>query len=666
MAPIRPSIAGGARFAPWDVRGTAPPYVDAAVREKRPATTREETMLRRRAGLWLTTFMATIAGLTAAAVLALPAGAAPRATRAALATCTDSWKTAANGDWTLAGNLTSGVPVAGDDVCIKASGTYTVTMEGAVTVKSLVVNAGSGRATLQVGSTCSVNTTLTTTNGLTVGSRGIVTLTNSDGCGNNAAVTGPIGNSGTIETDIANGGARSLQGSLTNNGTLTINQTTSFNNGGSTLTNQGAIAIGSGASLNITTGASFTNGAGGSIAATGSGMLFELGGTFTQGAGTTTGTPVVVDNGNVAYAGAGASAIALHGSGNLSGAVAAGQTLSIESTCSEHANATAAAGFTNAGTIVLTNGDGCGNNAALVGGLASSGTIRTELAFGGARHLDGNLTNTGTVTINQTTHYTGGTFENEGAVSIADGVTLNADTGASVTNDIGGSITATGSGQLIEFGGTFSQGSGTTSGSKPVVIDDGNLVYAGAGASTIAARGNVGITGDISTGQTLTIESTCAETATAAGSFTNAGAVTLTNGDGCGNNAVLTLTAGTLANSGTLEADVASGGARAFNGGLTNTGTVTIDQTTSLKGGTLVNHGAIAVADGVSLNLSTGALFTNGTGGSIAATGSGTVFEQGGTFTENAGTTSGSKPVVVDDATLAYTGTGASTIAFRG
>jgi len=58
---------------------------------------------------------------------------------------------------------------------------------------------------------------------------------------------------------------------------------------------------------------------------------------------------------------------------------------------------------------------------------------------------------------------------------------------------------------------------------------------------------------------------------------------------------------------------------------------------------------------------------TNGTGGKIAATGTGVVFlEPGSTFTEGAGTTSGTLPVIVRDGALKYTGFGASTIAQRG
>ena len=71
------------------------------------------------------------------------------------------------------------------------------------------------------------------------------------------------------------------------------------------------------------------------------------------------------------------------------------------------------------------------------------------------------------------------------------------------------------------------------------------------------------------------------------------------------------------------------------------------------------------IAEGKQLIVTGAASFTNGTGGKIVTAGNGYLSETGGTFTEGAGTTSGTKPVFVDDVTLAYTGSGASLIALR-
>ena len=73
------------------------------------------------------------------------------------------------------------------------------------------------------------------------------------------------------------------------------------------------------------------------------------------------------------------------------------------------------------------------------------------------------------------------------------------------------------------------------------------------------------------------------------------------------------------------------------------------------------------VAEGTALSVAAKNSFTNGSGGKIAASGNGNLFmAKEASFTEGAGTTSGSKPVIVDDGALNYTGSGKSLIALRG
>ena len=66
-------------------------------------------------------------------------------------------------------------------------------------------------------------------------------------------------------------------------------RTTSFNGGSNaTLTNEGAVELAEGLELYVASGDSFSNGAGGSISATGSANVFvPSGATFNEGAGTT-------------------------------------------------------------------------------------------------------------------------------------------------------------------------------------------------------------------------------------------------------------------------------------------------------------------------------------------------------------------------------------------
>ncbi len=597
--------------------------------------------------------------------------------------CTDSWTNAAGGEWSTGSNWSKGAPPsAEDEACITAAGTYTVTMTqtnttGSVSVQSLTVGASSGTQTLTVGSSCSLNATLATTGGISNGTHGVITLTNGDGCGESVTVTGPISNSGKLFSEPANGGSRTLQGNLTNKGTFTVNTNTAYDGASTLLSNQGTLKVAEGKQLAVTGGGSVTNGTGGKIAATGSGDLFLKEGTFTEGAGTTSGTkPVIVDDASLSYAaGGGAGPIALQGTSSLSGTSVAGQSLSLQSTCSEHAVVTAASGFANGGTMTLTNGDGCGDNVTLIistGTLTNSGTLTTETAHGGSRQIQGNLTNTGTLTIGANTSYNGTstTLTNEGALSVAEAKQLAVAKNTFV-NGPGGSISAAAGASVFVSAGTFTQNAGTTSGSEPVIVDDSTLDYTGTGASQIALRGTSSLEGNLGSEQALAIQSTCSEHAsvTAAASYTNAGTITFTNGDGCGNNVTLTTSAGTLTNSGKIVTETAHGGSRQIQGNLTNTGTLTFNSFLAYNSteAALDNEGTLEIAEAKQVTVSGNGTVVNGTGGVISVgKGADLLMGSGTTFAQGAGTTSGGQPVIVDDGTLDYTGTGASQIALRG
>jgi hypothetical protein len=630
----------------------------------------------------ITSLQATSRWRLIVAAIAATIGLAALAPAARASGCTDSWTNTAGGSWYTGTNWSKEAPPGpGEEACIAASGTYTVTMtqeSGTVSLAALTVGGTSGTQTLLVGSSCSVNAILATTAGLGVGAHGAVTLTNGDGCGDSVTLTGPVTNAGTITSEPASGGARSLQGNITSTGTLAINTNTSFNGSSTTLTNEGPLDVAAGEELAVSSKNTFVNGTGGSIVAAGAGGVVLSGATFTQGAGTTSGTkPVIDDDGALKYTGGGKSFIALRGTSTLSGNLDAVQSISIESTCSENTTVTASKAFSSAGTITLTNGDGCGDNATLAiseGTLTNTGKLITEPASGGGRTLQGSIKNTGVISIKANTAYngTGATLTNEGALNLAEGTQLTVSAEGTLVNGTGGSIAASGGANVTMDSGTFfTAGAGTTSGVKPVIVDDSTLTYTGGGSGLIALRGSSKLSGSLGAEQTLSIESTCSEnvTATAAASFTNAGTMKLTNADGCGDNATLTISEGTLTNTGKLITEHAAGGARTVQGNLTNTGTLSFNVSTAYSGasGTLTNEGALDVAEGNQLNVSGNNAVVNGAGGNITApNGAYVSMLSGATFTEGAGTTTGVKPVIVDDGTLTYTGAGASTIALHG
>ncbi len=635
------------------------------------------------------TFLAT--GLALAAVLALAAWSST----ARASGCSNTFSnTAAGGSWGVAGNWSKDkVPTSTEEVCITEPGTYTVEMaQGSVTVKTLTVGASTGTQTLAVQSTGAANATLTTSEGLSIGTHGVVTMTNAaDHDENSVTLIGTITNAGTLASEKGNGsgGGRSIQGNVTNTGTFTVNKNTEYNSGEAvTLTNEGSIDLAEGVTLHVSSKGKLLN-TSGKIAATGSGDVLVTGSetSFTQGAGTTTGAlPVIVDDSALKYAGSGASLIALRGTDTLAGSLSSGQSLQIQSTGGENASVTVGESISNGGTIALTNAnDGDENSETLIvskgNTLTNSGTLASEKGngSGGGRSIQGNVTNTGTFTVNKNTEYNSGeavTLTNEGSIDLAEGVTLHVSSKGKLLNT-SGKIAATGSGDVLVTGSetSFTQGAGTTTGALPVIVDDSALKYAGSGASLIALRGTDTLAGSLSSGQSLQIQSTGGENAsvTVGESISNGGTIALTNAnDGDENSETLIVSKGnTLTNSGTLASEKGngSGGGRSIQGNLKNTGTLAVNKNTEYngEGATLTNEGSIDLAEGVTLHVSDQSKVIN-TGGKIAATGSGELFVQGSgtSFTEGAGTTTGALPVIVDDSALTYEGSGASVIALRG
>jgi hypothetical protein len=605
--------------------------------------------------------------------------------------CQDSWTNASGGSWYTAGNWSKKtIPVSGEEACITLNGTYTVTMaQGeAVTLKSLTVGGTSGKQTLEVTGKCGTNAVLTTTSGLTTHADGAVSL-GAVSCGVSVTLVGPVANGGTLTSAVADGeGSRYLDGSLTNTGTLAIAYNTSFDATKAVLTNDGVLTIANGTHLTLENESAAVNGSGGSIAGGASGYLLAPPKTaFTEGAGTTSGTePVLIKEGALSYTGAGASTIAIRDTSTLSGSLAAGQTLNLQGECGENTRVEAAASYTNAGTITLGSGS-CGSFETLEtlsGTLTNTGTITSAVADKeGNRYLGGNLTNKGTITVDYPTTYEGsytkhegkeGILTNEGTLNI-EGMQLTVVGGNTVKNE-SGNISATGSGVLeLEPKTAFTEGAGTTSGTQPVLIKEGALSYTGAGASTIAIRDTSTLSGSLAAGQTLNLQGECGENTRveAAASYTNAGTITLASGS-CGSFETLETLSGTLTNTGTITSAVGdTEGNRYLGGNLTNKGTITLDYSTTYEGsytsdsskeGTLTNEGTINI-EAVQLTVPSGNTVKNESG-KIAAAGAGLVLLEPGTaFTEGAGTTSGTQPVLIKEGALSYTGAGASTIAIR-
>ena len=482
-----------------------------------------------------------------------------------------------------AGTTTGTTPVIVDDGALTyqgpeaSAGASTVALRG---TGKLSGNISKGQA-LVIEGTNSENAVTTAASGFS--SAGTITLTQIENEGNSSTLaisTGALENTGTITAEAGSGsGTRILQGSLANKGTVAADTSIDFNGSGAVLTNAGALDIAAGATFLLPNGQTASNEAGGTIVATGTGLFEQRSGTFNQGAGTNTGTDLVLDDDTLNYTGAGAGTIALEGASKLSGSISKGQALVIQGTNSENATTTAASGFANAGTITLTQIQNEGNSATLVistGALENTGTITAEAGSGsGTRILQGSLANKGTVAADTSIDFngSGAVLTNAGALDIAAGATFLLPNGQTASNEAGGTIVATGTGLFEQRSGTFNQGAGTNTGTD-LVLDNVTLNYTGTGASAIVLQGSSKLSGNIAHGQALVIEGTNSENAvvTAAGGFANAGAITLTQIQNEGNNSTLVLEhAGTLVNKATITVEQGSGsGTRRIEGNLAN------------------------------------------------------------------------------------------------
>jgi IPT/TIG domain len=162
----------------------------------------------------------------------------------------DYWANTAGGSWFTAGNWSKGAPpAAGEEACITAAGTYTVTVTQAisnVSVKSLTIGGESGTQTLLIGGSCLTGAVLSATEGIAVEARGAIALTDGELCASSVTLGGAVVNAGTITAEQGSGGARTLQSELINTGTVAIDTSTSVDGN---LVNDKVLSIAAGATL---------------------------------------------------------------------------------------------------------------------------------------------------------------------------------------------------------------------------------------------------------------------------------------------------------------------------------------------------------------------------------------------------------------------------------
>lgn len=291
------------------------------------------------------------------------------------------------------------------------------------------------------------------------------------------------------------------------------------------------------------------------------------------------------------------------------------------------------------GFIEMTQTGNCGGGApqlAVLGGtLTNDGTIQIDQGPNqtGASvipaQLAGQIVNAATINVDFNTYFGGFglnpgeaySLDNDGTINLNDGSVFSGNT-VTVTDDAGGVITNHGGGGhlLLEYGGVYNQGNGTTSPdtlnpSNPAVLLNGaNLAYTGTGASSVVFQGADDLSGDLAADQNLTAQGDCSGAANATlvvgASLTNAGDIELTQTGACTSGAQLEVTAGTLTNAGTIESDPGPGATSSafaqMDGQIVNTGEITanlpINFGPAIGGSTLDNDGTISIPAGSALN----------------------------------------------------------------
>jgi len=333
---------------------------------------------------------------------------------------------------------------------------------------------------------------------------------------------------------------------------------------------------------------------------------------------------------------------------SLTGALttATGSTLRIEGAGGFNAVLTVSAGFTNNGTILLTDVTGFGAQLVVTTGTlvnATAGTIQAASGGGGARTLTASLDNRGTVTVNRflTMDASGATHVNSGTVSLTSAqLSLGLLGGGSWTNTSTGVVFM--ASDWIVTGGTLNLTAGTVSASGLLTYSNGTLNYAAASLPGRLSLTNVTVTGGLTVpaAGSLTLESSSfasdvtvqstgtlliRRSVTLAGALTTpgtlrvegqggfTGSLTVTNGwthtgaieltDQSGFTSTLTVTNGTLVNQGTITALLGGNGARAITAPVDNQGTITISRSMGLTG-TLTQQNALTVAAGQTLSIS--------------------------------------------------------------
>ena len=296
--------------------------------------------------------------------------------------------------------------------------------------------------------------TLRSDNGLT--NMGTILLENVAGCcpvprdAQLTVVGGDLVNTASGVITASPGlGNRIVSADVINDGTVNINHPTTLSRSNATFVNNNTVNVTS--ALDFGSNGVFTQAAG-SLTVSGLGSIVLADDTFHFDGGSISGNAISLSASalHIGPGSTGTGAFYFTGSSNtISGDIAAGQHVTVAATAFVDSTLTNVGGFTNHGTIVLTNNAGCCPVArdtyltVTAGGTlinATDGVITAEPNLG-ERFISAHLTNNGTINVNTTTSLTksSGVYDNSGTLHIAPLIRLSVE-GNSFTNTDSGEI----------------------------------------------------------------------------------------------------------------------------------------------------------------------------------------------------------------------------------
>ena len=587
---------------------------------------------------------------------------------ASAATCSKTYSGPTTGTanlWSTASNWTpSGVPGSSDDVCITANGTYTVEIDGGVSVNSVTVGGTTGLATLRVLGGSGGNATLSIAAASSTSTKGALLLDSANGDFAMLNGAGVFTNKGQLQlVQGAGGGIRYLRSPVTNTSTGTVTMTSNdvVQDSGTLDTNSGTWTGSAAAVMLLSGNSSFTQSAG---TLTNNGSITVQGGTatFTQSGGSESGNAVVITGATLTDS-VGTGSFTLQGNSALTGTIPAGQTVTVLG--SPAGNATTSflgTTVTNNGTLNMDSNNGDFS-------MISSGALTNNATFnvvqgvgGGIRYLRAAIANsaTGTVSVtsNDVLQDSGTADTNSGSWTVsAAGVVLL--TGNSTFTQSAGTLTNNGSITVQGGSDAFTQSGGSESGNAVVI--NGATLTDSVGTGSFTLQGNSVLTGTIPAGQTVTLLGSAAGNASisfASTTVTNNGTLNMdsTNGD------FSMISSGALTNHGTFNVVKGSvGGTRYLRVPITNAanGTVSIssDDVRQDQGTLDTNSGSWTLTATGVVVLNGNSAFTQSAG---TLTNNGSITVQGGnsTFTQSGGSEAANPVVVNGGVFLDSAGTG--------